>query len=129
MPHSIEEKGLDILKAYLDKSGRIWTKSESKTFDLIVDGIKCEVKTKGKKFRDLDFLSFTDKQYNAAKSGTEFIIFLVCNVNSVSENDYEIFEFQSKDFFKMEAKIYCSYEYNKKQIIQLNPINKLSAKN
>lgn len=126
MPHSIEEKGLDILKAYLDKSGRIWTKSESKTFDLIVDGIKCEVKTKGKKFRDLDFLSFTDNQYKEATSGTKFIIFLVCNVNSVSEDDYEIYEFKSIEFFKMVPQIYCSYEFKKNQIKQLNPTNKLS---
>lgn len=126
MPHSIEEKGLEILKAYLDKSGRKWTKSEKKTFDLIVDGLNCEVKTKGKKFRDLDFLSFTDNQFNEAKNGTEFIIFLVCNLNSVNGNDYEIYEFESVEFFKMVPKIYCSYEFNKNQIKQLNPINKLS---
>lgn len=125
MPHSIEEKGLEILKSYLDKSGRKWTKSDKKTFDLIVDGLYSEVKTKGKKFRDLDFLSFTDNQFNEAKNGTEFIIFLVCNLNSVNGNDFEIYEFKSVEFFKMVPKTYCSYEFNKNQIKQLDPINKL----
>jgi hypothetical protein len=126
MPHNIEEKGLEILKTYLEKSGRIWTKSEIKTFDLMVDGLKCEVKTKGKKFIDLDFLSFTDKQFDEAQKGTEFIIFLVCNVTSTNENDYEIYEFHSSEFFKLKPKVYRSYEFNKKQIKELNPVNKLS---
>lgn len=125
MPHTIEEKGLEILKEYLNKSGRNWTKSNNKTFDLIVDGSKCEVKTKGKKFSELDFISFTDNQFNEAKNGTDFIIFLVCNLNSDNEGDYEIYEFKSVDFFKMEPKIYRSHEFNKNQIKQLNPVNKL----
>ncbi len=110
MPNQIELKGVEILKSRLIKSGRNFLRSDIKTFDLKVDNIYAEVKCKGKPYDKLDFLSFTDKQYNKIKNG-KFIVFLVCNVND--PNNVEVYEFESSQLAKMWPKKYTSHEYNK----------------
>lgn len=110
MPHPTESKGIRILCKRLHKLGRTVEKSDKKTFDLVVDGKYAEVKTKERPFRELDFLSFTDNQYNEILNGN-FTIFLVCNLKE--PEDAEIFEFSSTILKDIEPKKYTSHEYNK----------------
>jgi hypothetical protein len=119
MPNPIEAKGMSILKEYLRKRGRIVEESSKKTFDLIVDGKYAEVKTKNKAYKNLDFLSFTDKQYEKIKNDI-FSIFIVCNVKESS--NIEIFELSSEALKKIEPKKYTSYEYNKSVLDRIKKI-------
>lgn len=117
MPNKIEFAGLQILKERLIKQERDVKKSDDKTFDLIVDGKNAEVKTKGKEFNNLDFISFTDKQHEKIISD-DFIIFLVCNVNNPKK--IQVYEFKSNVLKKLKFKQYASYEYNKTELQKIN---------
>ena len=116
MPHPTESKGIRILCKRLHKLGRTVEKSDKKTFYLVVDGKYAEVKTKERPFKELDFLSFTDNQYNEILNGN-FTIFLVCNLKE--PEDAEIYEFDSSILREITPKKYTSHEYNKSVFDQL----------
>ena len=49
--HSIEKRGIELLKQHLKAQGRSVVDSDNKTFDLIVEGRYAEVKCKGNQDR------------------------------------------------------------------------------
>jgi len=113
MPNAIESKGIAVLKEVLTRQGRKVENSDSKTFDLKVDGKYAEVKTKHTPYNKLDFLSFTDKQYDKI-SKEDFLIFLICNIDDPEQA--EIYEFSSKELREIAPKKYTSHEFNKSVI-------------
>ena len=70
MPHAIEETGINCLIEHLRNAGHVVNRRAG-TFDLEVDGQLAEVKAKDKLFGKIDFISLTDKQYQA---GTQRIL-------------------------------------------------------
>ncbi len=117
MAESIELLGIRTLKEVLAKQGRRFENSDNKTFDLIVDGKYAEVKNKKKPYSQLDFLSFTDKQYDKILK-EEFLIFLVCNVENPER--IEIYEFNSNELREKTPKKYTSHEFNKSVIDKIS---------
>jgi hypothetical protein len=120
MSNPVETKGLEFLKKRLAEVGRIVTVSDKKTFDLIVDGIYCEVKTKHRPYSKIDFINFTDNQYSEIQKN-EFIIFLVSNVGN--PNAVEIKEFKSTELRKFEPKKYTSHEFNRSVLNEIKLTN------
>ena len=112
MPHIIEEKGIAILIDKLTKGGH---KAErmSGTFDLKVDGIFAEVKTKGKSLKNLDFISLTEKQFKAAGQAP-FDIYLVCGLNN---EEAEIYKISSKALLDKRARTVVSYEFDRTVLV------------
>jgi hypothetical protein len=108
MPHSIEETGIDLLIDHLRNTGHA-VKRLRGTFDVEVDGQRAEVKTKGKCFNDMDFISLTQNQWNAAKT-QEFDIYVVCNIKL---NAPEFFKVPSRALLAKKPRIVISYEYDK----------------
>jgi hypothetical protein len=108
MPHSIEEIGINLLMEQLRKNGHE-VKRLRGTFDLDVDGQLAEVKTKTKCFAEMDFISLTQKQWEAAKI-RNFDVYIVCNVNSDTP---EIYKVSSQALLKKVPRIITSYEYDK----------------
>lgn len=115
MANAIEKRGVEVLVKRLRELKKKVEKSDNKTFDLRVDGEYAEVKTKSKPFSELDFISFTDKQYKQIQK-LDFPIFLVSNVGGRQE---EIREYRSKDLRKHEPKKYTSHEFNRSVIQNL----------
>ncbi len=118
---NIESQGIEALKNALTEQGRMVEKSDKKTFDLKVDGRYAEVKTKSKPYSQLDFLSFTDNQFDKILV-EEFLLFLVCNV--ACPEQIEIFEFESIKLRNVEPKKYTSYEFNKSVIDRISKIKR-----
>lgn len=110
MPNAVEKEGVRLLVERLRQLNIDVQPSPNKTFDLIVDGCPAEVKTKLKPYRNIDFISLTDKQF-AQVSKQEFLIYLVCNVGD--PKNVEIYKFSSKVLQSAPHKRYSSYEYNK----------------
>lgn len=118
MPNLIEKRGTSFLKKKLESLGHPVTKSDNKTFDLIVDGKYAEVKTKNNPLSKMDFISLTDKQFEAIKN--DYKIYLVCNVKDIK--NAECYEINTKDLRAITPKIYTSYQYNKSEIDKINKL-------
>lgn len=112
MPHKNEEKALTHLIKRIQELGRTVLRQKG-TFDLSVDGENTEVKSKEKPFQKIDFITFTEKQYNAIKNGQSFDIYIVCNV---SADDPEVFRLPSDKLRTVQPKIITSYEYSRTSI-------------
>lgn len=110
MPHEIEEKARKILAERLRESGSNVRNSDKKTFDLIVNGKYGEIKSKNKKYSKIDFISLTDKQFQALKD-QNFDIYLICNVEE--DNNIEIYKFSAKSLIDKHPRKVRSYEYGK----------------
>jgi hypothetical protein len=108
--NEIEKKGIERLKQWLTSNNRNYKVSDKQTFDLIVDEKYAEVKTKGKPFSELDFISFTSNQQKQIEESS-FKIFLVCNVSGEKS---EIFEIDSSELLTKSPNEIKSYEYSKK---------------
>jgi len=111
MPHPIEEKATKILIDYLESKGHKVEKSDRKTFDLIINGKYAEIKGKYKCFKDLDFISLSDRQYQEALKN-DFDIYLVCDL----ENTPEIHKISSRKLLKQRTRRITSYEFDKSAI-------------
>src|SRR5438874_12738333 len=92
--HGIERQGIEVLKAYLTHLGRSVAPSENKTFDLIVDGLLAEVKSKQLPWARLDFIGLTDNQRRAIDRGEHFTLFIICNLKG--DGAAEIIEIPSE---------------------------------
>jgi hypothetical protein len=113
---SIEKKALDVIVPCLEQIYQTVSKGKKKTFDLSVDGADVEVKGKGKPFAEMDFISFTNNQYNAIQNGPNFDIYLVCGVNTEKPEKYRI----SSDKLKpLRPRPVTSYEFDRNQLQSL----------
>lgn len=118
MPHAIEEKGMKFLIKELEKvSGKDIKIERTKkgTFDLKVGEKFVEVKTTSKDFKNLEFISLTKKQFEAA-SKESFDIYLVCGLKTKKP---EIYKINSGALLKKGASIVVSYEFSKKKIADI----------
>ena len=111
------QAGEQAVADYLRSQGRSVTASGDKTFDLIVDGRYAEVKSVSKCFDTYDFITLTDKQYQALESGVDFSIFLVCNLGN--DAAMEIREFPAALLLKERPAVYRSYEWSRTKIRRL----------
>ena len=105
MPHTIEETGIKLLLERLEKAGHK-VKRLRGTFDIEVDGQRAEVKTKGKCFDQMDFISLTQKQWEEANI-EGFDVYVVCNVNSGAPEFYKV---PSRALLSKKPRIMTSYE-------------------
>lgn len=108
MPHLIEELGIKILIPTLEFMGHKVERTGG-TFDITVDGIPTEVRTKRKKFSQLDFISLTQNQFSAAQK-EKFNIYLVCDLDAIKP---EIYKINSEDLLNNKSRIITSYEYGR----------------
>lgn len=108
MPHNIEEKGIELLIANLKLAGHKVERTFG-TFDLMVDDSPAEVKTKNKQFDQLDFISLTDKQYQAMQN-KDFDIYLVCNLETEKPEFYKI---NTNSLKAKTPRIIQSFEYDR----------------
>jgi hypothetical protein len=103
-------RGERLIAEYLKARGRRVERSDTKTFDLIVDGRYAEVKSSDDPYTKLQFIGLTDAQYAALAAlieGVPFSIFLVCNAK-VSDH-LDVIEFDAAELLKERPKIECTY--------------------
>lgn len=112
--YDIGKSGEELLIAELKRRGRNVTRSQDKTFDLVVDGQPAEVKAKSHPYDRFDFFPVTQNQQEAIKNGPEFTLFLVCNVND--PDNLEIFEISSHQLRQCEPTVEATYYYWKRHI-------------
>jgi hypothetical protein len=114
MPHPNEESGIKMLIEHLKNSGHQVQRIKG-TFDLEVDGQCAEVKTKEKSFSEIDFISLTQKQQEAAND-RGYDIYLVCGVQT---NAPEFFRISSRALIAKKPRVITSYEYDKRLLKDL----------
>lgn len=88
--------------------------SDTKTFDLIVDGKYAEVKSSKGPYAKLGFIGLTDNQFEAVKNGVEFSVFIVCNLGDPA--NLEVREIPSDAFARISPKIECTYYWYRPQL-------------
>lgn len=115
MPHKIEEKGFAHLIECIQKLGQSVSRQNG-TFDLTVDGNNAELKAKGKPFGNIDFITFTENQYEAIMNGPVFDIYIVCGVNAQSP---EVYSLPSDKLRSVQPNKIASYEYSRSRISRL----------
>ena len=114
--HQIEQKGLQILGAWLAGQHRTCERSHNQTFDLIVDGEYAELKTKAKGWESFDFLSLTSRQKDSL--GAELKrIFLVLNVSD--PENAQVCEIDAVELMRCKSNTIVHYEWNKGAIREL----------
>lgn len=96
------------MMGHLESAGRSVELSRRKTFDLVIDGMPAEVKCKKAPWSKVDFIGLTDHQRAALDAGENFLLFIVCNLQSDSAP--EIVEIKSEALraaqFKVESTHY-----------------------
>ena len=107
---SIEKDGLKLLIPCLQKLGHSVSQKNG-TFDLSIDDSDAEVKAKGKPFADLDFITYTQNQYDAIRRGHDFDTYIVCGV---SKGIPELFRLPSKSLRSVDATPWTLYSYSKR---------------
>lgn len=108
MPHSIEIKA----REYLLKKYPYAKPSDNKTFDFIIDDKYAELKGKGAPLNKIDFISLTNKQYNAIGK-IDFDIYLV---TGLKDNKPEMHKINSKKLLKIQHRKVLSHEYDRKKL-------------
>jgi hypothetical protein len=101
--HKTERHGTSIVIAHLESAGRVVTRSKRKTFDLVVDGLPAEVKCKSSPWAKVDFIGLTDGQRRALDQGERFILFVVCNLKAVGQE--EVIEIPSESLLQANFKV------------------------
>jgi hypothetical protein len=108
-----QAKALRVLIPCLQQLGHVVSartqKKAEKTYDLSLDGGVAELKAKGKPFANLDFITYTENQFKAIKSGAVFDTYIVCGVSSGTP---EIFKVSSKHLNNLKETKWMSYAYN-----------------
>ena len=107
-------EGERALAEYLSKRGRTVEESDTKTFDLKVDGQYAEVKSSKGPYAELGFIGLTDNQYQAIQDGTEFRLFLVCNLSD--PDNLEVIEISSAELAREDPKIECTHYWYRSQL-------------
>lgn len=111
MPHDLEERGIAILMRRLHGVKRI----RRGTFDIEVNGVLAEVKTKSKDFGNFDFIQLTDRQYRAAKK-RPFDIYCVFGVNGTNP---KILKINTADMLARRSRITRIHEFDKSRLTGL----------
>ena len=106
--------GEQRLAEYLRSSGRVVTRSDRKTFDLIVDGRYAEVKSSARPYGQLQFIGLSDNQMRALQDGEDFILFLVCNVSV--PGDEEVIEIDSRMLLSESPTVACTHYWYRPQL-------------
>lgn len=107
----IERIGTSLLIQRLEAAGRAVRKSDTKTFDLIVDGLYAEVKAKGKGLDRFDFFVLSDKQFQALSRGEQFLLFLVLNV--LDPAHLNVIEIPSEILRRHHPKVWIQYFWDR----------------
>ena len=115
--HSIEKRGIELLRRHLTAAGRSVAESANKTFDLMVDGRYAEVKCKGKPYEQLDFIGLTKNQFQAMEEGIEFQLFVVCNVNDPPY--VQVREIPARALLRLPPDVEPTYYWYKGQLDEL----------
>src|SRR6266851_8850663 len=106
--------GQQALTRYLVDRGRKVQPSDKKTFDLIVDGVYAEVKSSHKPYSKLGFIGLTDNQMRALQAGTDFILFVVCNL--ATPECIEVVEIRARELLRESPKTACHHYWNRLQL-------------
>jgi hypothetical protein len=113
MSHQIQQKGFAVLIPCLQKLYQSVSK-QTGTFDLSLDGNMAELKAKGKPFKVLDFISYTENQFKAIRDGSDFDTYIVCGVSSSTP---EVYRLQSHKLQGLApSREVKSYEYDRRLI-------------
>lgn len=107
-------EGVRLLTAYLHQRGRTVASSDTKTFDLIVDGRYAEVKSSRAPYAKLGFIGLTDAQFKALNEGVDFRVFVVCNTSSVDA--IEVLELSASDLRTEKPKVESTYYWYRSQL-------------
>ena len=75
-------EGEQLLAEYLAARGHAVSRSDKKTFDLIVDGRYADVKASRAPYAKLGFIGLTDAQFAEMTAGVDFSVFVVCNTQN-----------------------------------------------
>ena len=110
-------EGEQLLAEYLTRRGRTVEVSETKTFDLLVEGRYAEVKTSLKPYAQLGFVGLTQNQYEALERGVEFSLFLVCNL--AEPERLEVIEIPASGLLNEPPKRECTYYWYRSQLNRL----------
>ena len=110
-------EGERVLAAYLTRRGRTVTPSDTKTFDLRVDGRYAEVKSSRKPYASLGFVGLSQNQFRALQDGVEFTLFLVCNLDE--PESVEVVEIDSAALASSEPKRECTFYWYRSQLEHL----------
>lgn len=112
--HSVGAEGERLVAEFLEGQGRSVARSDSATFDLIVDGQYAEVKATAGPFSALGFIGLTQNQYDALTSGIEFLLFIVCNVTRPSQ--LEVIEIPAASLRLLEPTVESTYYFYRSQL-------------
>ena len=107
-------EGEQLLAERLTSEGRTVEPSDTKTFDLIVDGQYAEVKTSQKPYADLGFIGLTQNQHTALENGTEFTLFLVCNLRD--PDALEVIELPGRNLLRETPTVECTFYWYRSQL-------------
>jgi hypothetical protein len=116
-PYSTGSTGERLLAQYLAASGRVVRPSDTKTFDLVVDGSYAEVKASDGPYSALGFIGLTDNQFKALKAGVQFNLFIVCNV--AHPDNLEVIEIPSSRLRTESPRVECTYYWYRSQLDKL----------
>ncbi len=109
--HKTESVAFECLVKHLESQGRLVTKSDKKTYDLIVDGNYCELKAKRYKVDSFDFFYISSNQHQGISSGELHTLFLVCGTDEPV--DIQIYEIPGSDLAAIRPKTEVKYYYDK----------------
>ena len=112
--YRIGSTGERLLAEYLTIEGRTVEPSDTKTFDLIVDGRYAEVKTSKAPYQKLGFVGLTDNQFKALEDGVDFTLFVVCNLDD--PENLEVIEIPASALKQEEPKVECTYYWYRSQL-------------
>jgi hypothetical protein len=113
-PFSTGSEGEQRLAEFLRARGHVVSRSDTKTFDLIVDGRYAEVKSSRGPYSSLGFIGLTNAQRVAMMNGTEFTVFVVCNL--AKPDSLEVHEFHSSQLLREEPKTEPVYYWYRSQL-------------
>lgn len=112
--HTIGAEGERLLADHLARQGRCVERSDSRTFDLIVDGQYAEVKSTTRPYSALGFIGLTQNQYDALEAGVRFSLYLVCNTADPAH--LEIIEISSEALRDQEPTVEATYYFYRRQL-------------
>jgi hypothetical protein len=110
----LERAGIVLLIPCLQKLGQSVSKQKG-TFDLSVDGSDAEVKAKDKSFATMDFITYTQNQYDAIREGRKFDTYVICGL----EGKPEAYKLPSQSLQCVKPTIWTSYSYYRKDLESL----------
>lgn len=106
--------GERALAEHLVAQGRSVAPSDTKTFDLVVDGRYAEVKSSKGPYNKLGFVGLTDNQMRALRDGVDFSLFLVCNL--AKPDALEIIEIRGQELLRETPKTECHHYWYRSQL-------------